>query len=344
MRSRGLSELSCASSGCRKNPETIYSHWGKFITYQRVNTQAVDTSIGSRFNATMQSSLRLTWSAILLVGLLGFNLIVTRRSYANYNYDNSNRTLDESIHLLSVGAGISSPSLTSSLGQNPAGLFFIQQTKLLGAIGFTNSNFNPVGFGGLVFLGNGSVGGGLGIQTFNGVGNNAGSIVLLDFGLAAEIPSLNLSIGATGSYLSGSSGTVLAPGGAYGPLGLDLGILYNPRGDVHFGLTTFQVQAGIEAIAAGLSAEATQWATFAVDGAIDPKGWGGTTLKPAMGIHLSDFQISFGYGFALDNAAIPNWIRRGGSLAVGFKINWQVHVQAYYNELALYYFGLTVNL
>jgi hypothetical protein len=67
----------------------------------------------------------------------------------------------EMAHTLSAGAGIASPSMTSALFENPAGLFTNQQTKFLGEAAWTNSNLNPLGLGGLFFLGNGFVGGGL---------------------------------------------------------------------------------------------------------------------------------------------------------------------------------------
>src|SRR5690606_25865707 len=87
-------------------------------------------------------------------------------------------------HLLSVGAGISSPSVTTAIGENPAGLVNNQRFKLLAAAYSENSDFDPLGYSGTVFTGTGSVGVGLGYAGVTGAGGG-GSLV---FGLAAEAP------------------------------------------------------------------------------------------------------------------------------------------------------------
>lgn len=243
-------------------------------------------------------------------------------------------------HTLSVGAGIASPSVTSSLFENPAGLSYNLQTKFLAEGGSTNNNFNPIGLGGLFFLGNGFVGGGIGVQTFNGQGDNAGLLTQLDFGIAAEISSMNISFGATGSYLIQRSGF---PQGAWynSNWSSDVGLIYNPRGEVRLGVTAFNVINGVDAIALGIAGDASSWATFVLDGSMNPRTATGKVLKPAMGIHLMDFQFTLGYGLPLDNGS-DNWIRRYSSFGLGIRLSYNWHFQAYYNQLALYYLGLTV--
>lgn len=244
-------------------------------------------------------------------------------------------------HLLSVGGGISSPSVTSSLVENPAGLAFNQQTKFMAEGAATNSGLNPIGIGGLFFLGNGSVGGGLGVQTYNGQGNNAGNITLFNFGISAKVPNMNVAIGAAGSYVISQSGVPAYPNGT--TLDSNVGMIVNPDGDVHFGVTAFDVLNGVDAVGAGVSANASDWATFSVDGIMNPQGETGKTVKPAMGIHLASFQFTLGYGIGLDGTD-TYWIRRGTAFGMGIQLGMDTHLQFYYNQLALYFLGLTVRL
>lgn len=248
----------------------------------------------------------------------------------------------EIAHVLSIGAGISSPSVTSALVENPAGLVYNQQTKFLGETAATNASLNPIGLGGLFFLGNGFVGGGLGVQTFSGQGNNAGNISIFNFGIAAKATGLNVSIGATGSYVISQSGNATAYANGT-TLDSNIGMIFNPDGDVRFGVTAFDVLNGVDALGAGIAASASDWATFSLDGSMDAKSGNGKTIKPAMGIHLMDFQFTLGYGLGLDNLD-TNWIRRGTAFGMGIQLGMEAHLQFYYNQLALYFVGLTIRL
>lgn len=274
-----------------------------------------------------------------IVGL-GLSLVVSTSAWAagaGYGTDDF-----ETGHILSIGGGVASPSITSGLlGENPAGLAYNTQNKLLGELAGGNSDFNPMGSGGLFYLGNGRVGGGLGIQTFNSQfgNNNSATTTLFSYGIAAYIEGLNVSFGASGSYVFQNSG-----GGTTGNnnWGLDLGLIYNPKGQVRLGATASSVIDGVDAIGVGIAADANEFATFALDASSDTH-FHGKTLKPAMGIHLMDFQLTVGYGVAVDKDA-PNWIRRGGSFGIGFRLTPMFQLQGYYNQLAKYYGALTIRL
>lgn len=243
-------------------------------------------------------------------------------------------------HMISVGGGIASPSKTSALGENPAGLVYNTDQRVLGALGATNSSLNPLGVGGSFFAGNGSVGGGIGLQTFTGQGNSAGNITLLNYGLAAEIESLNVAFGAMGTYTLNQTGITTGTGSG-GAWNANLGMLYNPKGTVRVGGTLFQVVGGVGAVGAGIAADANPWATFVLDGAYDPQSKG-STLKPGLGIHMDDFQLSYGYGINIQGS--DGWIRQGSSVGLGIQLSQTVHLQGYYNQLALYYLGLSVRI
>lgn len=239
-------------------------------------------------------------------------------------------------HELSIGGGISSPAATTALSENPAGLVYNHQFKIL-AQGASQSNaFNPLGLGGLLFLGNGMVGAGLGVQTFSDLGGTPGGIGLLDFGVAADVTSWNFAFGANGRYTLWNTGAPIGTGiGA--TWDVDAGILYNPRGDIRFGLTAFNVLSGVTAIGAGLAADPSSWATFTLDTAKDPRG-SGWALAPALGVHLSSFQITYAYGLTLSPGSL--WLRQGSSLGIGVNFGQLAHLELYYNHLALYYAGL----
>ena len=257
-----------------------------------------------------------------------------------YGYDSGYGSNDEATHLLSIGGGVSSPSMTSGLiGENPAGFMYNNQTRFLGELGWTNSQLSPLGAGGLMFFGNGQVGGGLGVQNFTGQGDTAGDLTLLVFGIGSEIPNLNIAFGATGSYVLSNNGVNNGMGSG-GNWNTDLGILFNPRGDIRGGITAYEVIGGVQAIGAGIAADANSYATFSLDGTSSTLGHS-KVLKPALGLHMSDFQIAFGYGIHLDDYG-DNWIRRGTSLALGVRVTPNVHIQFYYNQLALYYAAIGI--
>ena len=165
-------------------------------------------------------------------------------------------------HLLSIGAGISSPSLNSALGENPAGLTYNEQTRLLLDGATTNSNSNSIGLGASL-LGDGNVGAGFGVETFNGQGDNAGQITLANIGVAAEIPSLNVSFGMTGTYTLRNNVQTIGTGSSSGngyenhAFDADMGVIYNPKGDVRMGATLFQIFDGVDALGVGVAATRT---------------------------------------------------------------------------------------
>lgn len=239
----------------------------------------------------------------------------------------------EDAHLLSVGAGIASPSMTSALGENPAGLVFNHRFRFLAQAATENDDFSPIGVGGGLFAGNGSVGAGLTLLGFE-----SGSMVL-GWGLAAEIPGLDLSWGFTGSHVIAGSGQAVAAGSSFG---LDTGILLNGKGKSRFGFTLFDVLDNIDAIGAGWAYDLSSAATFALDGAY---GTGAKTIaiKPSLGIRLPGFHIASGYGFGVSGDG-GNRIRDGVSLAVGIPFGKNFAIQAYYNQIARYYAGLTIAL
>lgn len=249
--------------------------------------------------------------------------------------------LDELNHLLSVGGGIASPSVTSALGENPAGLMYNTRTKVQAATATGSESLNPVGFGGLLFGGNGFVGGGIGLQGFNNQTEGGGQILLLNWGLAAEFTSLNMAFGFTGTRTLHRSGVVMGTGSGT-TWCVDTGVIINPHGSSRYGLTLFQILDSVDAIGAGWAIDASSWSTFALDGTYSPDSKS-AVVKPGLSLQFDGFQMSSGYGFrAVGDSG--SWIRQGLSLGVGFNLGDHMFAQMYYNHIALYYGGITFRL
>lgn len=267
--------------------------------------------------------------------------LLSVQAYGSSTYNFSDTM--ENDHLLSVGEGISSPSTISALGENPAGLVYNRTFKVLGELSSGNDQFSPLGYGGGFLAGNGSVGGGIVLNGSNSTANGvAASIDTLQFGIAAEFPSINLAWGFTGSFAFSGSGPTPTVGYGNSSWGLDTGVIFNPRSQTRFGITLFDVLDGIDAFAGGVSYDPTPWATFALD-ANYSKGPQTTVVKPGLAIHLPGFQLAAGYGARVVGDG-TGWFPTGLSLGVGFPISRTFALQAYYNQLALYYAGLTISL
>jgi hypothetical protein len=229
-------------------------------------------------------------------------------------------------HLLSLAGGIASPSFNSSLFENPAGLVFNHETRVLGSVASETSNLNPLDLGVGLYLGNGSIGG-----AFNLNDNTASSGGLgYSVGLGASIDSLGVAFGAalhSGSGLGTSC---------------DLGLLFGPKNKVHGGFTAYDVTNGISAFGGGIAADVGSGASLGVDASTTPK-FKGTTFKPGLSVQASSLQLSMGYGFSVDQSN-TSYLRTGVSVGAGVKLTESLHLQAYYNELEEYFAGLSVKL
>ena len=256
---------------------------------------------------------------------------VSQASYFNSEFGDAS-------HSLSQSGGVSSPSRTSSLNENPAGLIFQTRSEILGAVASSSTQLSPLGGMGAFFAGNGAAGGGLSVQSFNAQGSTVDQLTLLRYGLATDIPQLNLSLGATGTHVLKNRG-VTQGAGTDRDWDTDVGILINPNGSVRVGLALYQILSGIQAIGVGISADPNPNATLAIDASMTPQTRG-KVIKPSLGIHLDQFQISYGYGIRVDSDDTPSWIRSGSTFGVGVQLGYSFHLQFYYNQMAQYFFGL----
>lgn len=151
-----------------------------------------------------------------------------------------------------------------------------------------------------------------------------------------------MALGVTGSHTLSETGTVSGIG-TTSSWGLDMGAIFNPHGQSRVGITAFDVLDGVDAFGVGYSYDPTPWATLALDGIYSLQGNNAFMVKPGIGLHIMGFQMAVGYGIQVQSGA-SDWIPQGASLALGFPVGHGFAIQAYYNQLALYYAGLSVSL
>ncbi len=235
---------------------------------------------------------------------------------------------DELSHFLSNGYGIAAPSPGLALYENPTGLTYNLGAKAqLSVIGA--DNFDPALPGAHLLLGNGSVGGAVGYRHGPADSTDGHS---LEYGLAATMDSVNLALGIAGA-LTFNDNTSASD--------LNVGLLYNPNGKTTFGMTAFGILDGVGSYGAGLAFDLSSNASFALDTRTDAdfEGW---SLKPGLGIHLTELQLNVGYGFNVTDRGGPGG--DGVSVGLGFKIGNSVYFTAYLEQISKYFASLQFRL
>ena len=234
-------------------------------------------------------------------------------------------------HSITIGAGYSSPSDTTAIDENPAGLTFVTKPRLTGAGSTQDKNFNPwTGTGG-IFVGNGMVGAGAEVNHL--VKNGAPYYV--EGALAAAIEPLSTAFGVTCGGATDNSIAFTCN---------NIGVMITPASNFRIGATGFNLinSSDVKYYGFGMSAPLNASSTISVDGSMDSHG-NGTMVEPALGISVQALQLMVGYGASLDNKSQIG-IRQGTQAGLGLKLGTQMHIEAYYNHLAKYYLALTLLL
>jgi hypothetical protein len=226
---------------------------------------------------------------------------------------------------LSLAGGIASPSRTSALLQNPAGLTLNERTRILGTLNSDNDNFDPLSYGGGVFLGNGTVGGGAEIQRIDSARTD------LDLGVGFMVSDISLGVHLNHDLSASGAGWRT-----------DLGAIFNTKGKWRIGAEIFNAFDGVSGFGAGLATNLSSDVTFAVDASTnqDVKG---LVVKPAIGVDLKVVQFTYGYGIHVDKNA-TSFIPEGHALGLGFKLSQSAYLTGYYNQLNKYWLGVTFDL
>jgi hypothetical protein len=247
---------------------------------------------------------------------------------------------DEGGHGLSMADGIASPSVTTGLVENPAGLHYNRKGKLLFALATPDTDLAPLGLGAGFFGGNGSFGGGLMLQSYIDQGVNSSRGLLLKGGIGFEIPPLNTAFGINAGRLFYEQGGRVASVATTGWLA-DLGMIINPKGPGRLGIQFYSPFSGLSAVGAGYAHDVSQHITLGID-AIYGTGARAMSLKPAFAVNSSGFLFNCAYGFNVvgDQGLI---VRDGFSFGLGIPIGSTL-LHFYYSHLAHYYLGLSIGV
>jgi hypothetical protein len=227
---------------------------------------------------------------------------------------------NELSHFLSIGAGIASPSPNLALLENPTGLAYNTGAKVQASVR-AGGGFDPLNPGLHLLLGNGSVGAAVGYRHSSSDSTDGNA---LEYGLSASIDSINMALGLGGSLTFNDSSA---------NSDLNLGLLFNQNGTITFGATAFSVIDGPSLYGVGASLDLSQYATLALDG-ISNSDFNMWSMKPGLGIHLSELQLSVGYGFDVNRGGAG---RDGISVGAGFKLGSSIHFAAYYEQVSRYF-------
>ena len=236
-------------------------------------------------------------------------------------------------HSLAVGAGVSSPSSTDAFADNPAGLMYNRQVRLMGAASSENKQFNPFNGTARLLYGNGMMGLGLGTHSYKEGTEDRYS---LDYGLGVYADSLKSSLGV--SVSSRMTKTPSVPGKNHE---VNVGMVTNPMGSARIGAGLISVIRGVDYITGGLSADLSSGVSWSVDGSTN-RHLTGTTVLPALAFRISDMEFSIGYGYRVDKKA-ATYLRSGLNTGINLILGPNIEIQAAYNHHSKYYAALVAN-
>lgn len=225
----------------------------------------------------------------------------------------------ESAHLLEISAGFVSPSMTTAIDTNAAGLIYNESTKL-SLTGNSDDSLNNFGYGGHVYGGNGRFGAGVGLRNYTGGSNDN----QLQFGLGGEIESLGTAVGFNGNYN-------LSAGGGVDLIG-NVGFIFNTRGELQIGANLLGVTSdAITAYGLGLAYDLGASARLVVDAAAN-NSFKNIGLKPGLGFFVDSLQFTASYALDVDSGDGVSLLGEGITAGIGFEFSRSFHLQAYYKR------------
>ncbi len=242
---------------------------------------------------------------------------------------------------LSVAGGVAAPSSNGFLGENPAGLIYNQHGGLLAYLTTAKEHPELLSNGLSFFAGNGLAAATIGVQTYNNAMEDGGSITSFNFGVATYAEGLDTSFGLSGSYRFQNSAHAIAPE-LQTTWSADFGFLYNPFGTTQFGVTLYDLSLGMRAVGAGFATHINSVSVLGVDVSTDNHGRG-MTVKPGIGVHAGNLNLTYGYGMQVDKTAISG-ITPGNTIGLGYDFTTTFRMIGYYNHFSTYFLGATIDL
>ncbi|MGE0616831.1 MAG: hypothetical protein AB7P04_14460, partial [Bacteriovoracia bacterium] len=212
----------------------------------------------------------------------------------------------EAQHQITVGAGVSSPSVGAIFAENPTGLIYNRELKFhISAAKTDGSAYTPWRYNFQIVTGNGDVGGGIG--TFRYTSTTAASAVdLIAYGAGVKLKFANLGIGVSG-FSTIQDALNLIGANDFQNVNANLGMIYNPEGNIRIAGTIFDFldqypvyAAGIAAFPGGNTALNLDFGYQTVsDSTGDASAYRKSlVIKPAIGVATAGFQFTASYGYS----------------------------------------------
>lgn len=264
-------------------------------------------------------------------------------------------------HFISAGAGIAHPSVTGAVGSNPAGQIYYSGLLLNYGVAIDDSNSGRIGQSGRIIGGNGFFGATIGLSDYesfqynnkNGIlGSTVERGTLFEAGWAGFIPASRFSFGASISkpiqggriVPNGNTSESFSPSSTYkeNGLGVNLGIIFDPRGPSRLGLTAYQVADQFDTMGFGFAHDFTPNVTVVFDGTYT-RGSKSLNFIPALAFAHPSFQASLGYGFAGMGDGWA-WGREGVNAGVGFSFLKSMTFDASYHQTQRFSVGVTARM
>ncbi len=241
----------------------------------------------------------------------------------------------------SVAGSVASPSDDAVFGENPVGLIYNRQIRLRASFATVRGFGDSLGSGLSLYTGNGQGAASIGVQTVPNQQDKNGSITLFSFGVATYAETLDIAVGLDGIYRFTKKPDSSPGAGDVPTWSSDLGLLYNPHGQAHIGLTLYELAKGVTAAGVGLSTYLNPSSVVALDASVNNKGRG-LTVKPGIAVLADSLSVTYAYGMKVDKG-IASGITEGNTLGLGYAFNPQFKLQGYFNLVTPWYLGGTIS-
>lgn len=230
-------------------------------------------------------------------------------------------------HDLSVSAGFASPSSSTAIFQNPAGLLWNYRTSVDLAASSSSSSFQSPTLAGGIFSGNGSLGGGLLLKHSTATsGTN-----LIDGGFAINLGPSAFGLGAT---INPSTST----------LSLNAGALIASSNSFRLGATVNSLTSSDREFGIGLSYDNTSSLALVTDATLN-SSFGSLCLMPGILFRGSSASFTVAYGFSANSSnASTREISDGFTAGLAYQFASEMHLSSYYKQINEFYVELSIGL
>ena len=235
---------------------------------------------------------------------------------------------------LGMGGGISTPSSSNALQDNPAALIYNRGARINAQALSENDKFSPVTAEGRLLYGHEHfLGVAAGAHTYKDGGTTN---YAADYGAGLYLSTIYTSIGASATSRLKNTPAVAGKKNDY-----SLTALFNPYGNARLGAGFMNLVGGLKNFVVGASADVAPHFTLGVDGS-SHQDLKGVTVIPAAGIHFGVLELSAGYGFRAnrqkDSFYQDKWTAGGG-----FKLGHALEVEYRYRHKNLHAVSLSAS-